>query len=333
MSHHEPSGPPQSDWGDASAVDPGDPILEPLRATYPGFDAWLEKVRAERRPVRILRDAAGTKALLIVKLEDAALKVCSLVVRPDSRNQGIGSGLVREALALARSLHLPRVWATAYAAPATLAAFAAAGLGPESALPDGELILARPIDRLGAVRLFHERMGQIVGEGFAWRDEELRRFLRHEELREVAEALREGDLKNVAGELTDVIYVVYGDAVACGFHLATPLAPVHLVPPAVPAPAVVEDLIAELERAGAGVDAVWAARADELTTLVAYGDLVEATDAAAAACGLDIAPFLAEIERANLEKEAVDGGKARKPAGWRPPRLAKILALETRASG
>jgi GNAT superfamily N-acetyltransferase len=318
-------------WTTTGELDPADPILAPLREVYPGFDVWLTKVIAERRPARILRDAAGgTRALLIAKPEPGALKICSLVVRPDLRNQGIGSGLVREALELARLLGLSRVWATAFAAPATLAAFAAAGLGPESALPSGELVLARPIDRLSAVRLFHERMGQIVGDGFAWRDEDLRRFLRHEELREVAEALRSGDIEAVAGELTDVIYVVYGDAVACGFGLPTPAAPTYLLPPAVPNETIVADLIATLERAAAAVDAVWAARADEATALTAYAGLVAAVDEAAAVCGLDIAPFLAEIERANLEKEAVAGGKARKPAGWRPPRLAKILAAEAR---
>ena len=315
-------------WQDASAIDPDEPLLAPLRAAYPGFDDWLTRVRAERRPVRIVRDEAGVRALLIAKLEPGALKVCSLIVRQDARDQGLGSALVREALALAKEHGRPRVWATAYPDPATLAAFAAAGLGAESRLPDGQLVLARPLDRLGAVRLFHLAFGQVVGDGFAWRDAELRHFLRDEELREAAEALRSGDPVAIAGELADVVYVTYGDAVACGFTLPTPPAPTDLGPIAPPADPDV--LIARLEAAGAAVRAAWDKDLDEARAIPRYLDLVAAADAAAAACGLDLAPMLAEIERANLLKEAVPGGKARKPAGWLPPRLAHVVAAEAR---
>lgn len=315
-------------WDMAAALDLADPICAPARTAYPGFDVWLAKARAERRPARILRDERGTQAFMIVKPEPSALKICSLAVRADARGQGIATELVRQAWRLAQALGLVRVWATAFPSPALLSAFAAAGLGAEAQLPNGELVLARPLDRLSAVRLFHVRMGQVIGDGFAWRDEALRRFLRHEELREVAEALRSGNLAAIAGELADVLYVVYGDAVACGFALSTPGDPHLRRLPAPPSPALAEALVEDIERAGLAVDAAWARRLDATAAKVLYGHLVAATDAAAAACGLDLAPIMAEIQRANLAKEAVTSGKARKPPGWRAPRLARVLAAE-----
>lgn len=321
---------PPDDWTSARDLDVGDPILGASRALCPGFDIWLAKAQAERRPALIVRDERGIRGLVIVKLESESMKLCSLTVRDDARNQGLGTALARAAVAYAKRHGIARTWATSHADPAALAALAAAGLGVEDRWTQAEFVVAYPLDRLGAVRLFHEAFEQTVASAFGWHDDALRHGLREEELREVAESLRAGDLVGSAGELADLAYVSYGDAVACGFHLATPPAPADLVSPRVPDD--VEALISRLEAACAAVRQVWR-MANQATTESAYVTLITTIEDVASACGIELAPVFAEIERANLLKEAVPGGKARKPAGWTPPRLAMIVDTQIESRG
>lgn len=54
-----------------------------------------------------------------------------------------------------------------------------------------------------------------------------RQRLLDEEISEVAEAVRSGDLAAIAHELADVVYVAYGTALAYGIDLDAVLAEVH----------------------------------------------------------------------------------------------------------
>lgn len=81
------------------------------------------------------------------------------------------------------------------------------------------------------VKEFHETYGvpaprdiepQIIAER-----EELRRKLITEEFKEVIEAFDAGDVENLAKELSDLIYVVYGTAIEFGIPLDDVLAEVH----------------------------------------------------------------------------------------------------------
>lgn len=64
---------------------------------------------------------------------------------------------------------------------------------------------------------------QLVSPGVAT----ARQRLLDEEVAEVAEAVRQGDLAAIAHELADVVYVVYGTALAYGVDLDAVLAEIH----------------------------------------------------------------------------------------------------------
>ncbi|WP_184543479.1 MazG nucleotide pyrophosphohydrolase domain-containing protein [Streptosporangium becharense] len=80
------------------------------------------------------------------------------------------------------------------------------------------------------VREFHERFGFPVADALTTPDEtlvRLRQRLLDEEVKEVTQAVEAGDLKNLAQELADVVYVVYGTALTYGIDLDAVLAEVH----------------------------------------------------------------------------------------------------------
>jgi predicted HAD superfamily Cof-like phosphohydrolase len=80
------------------------------------------------------------------------------------------------------------------------------------------------------VREFHETFGLAcadrpspVGSELA----EVRQRLLEEEVRELADAARQGRLDEIARELADVVYVAYGTAISYGIDLDAVLAEVH----------------------------------------------------------------------------------------------------------
>ncbi len=80
------------------------------------------------------------------------------------------------------------------------------------------------------VREFHERCDlpradepKLAAPGLA----ETRQHLLEEEVGELADAARAGDLAGIARELADVVYVAYGTAVTYGIDLDAVLAEVH----------------------------------------------------------------------------------------------------------
>ena len=80
------------------------------------------------------------------------------------------------------------------------------------------------------VRVFHERMGYTVSERPQVRDlaERLQRAeLMQEELDEYVEAVKAGDLPEMADALADLAYFVYGTAVVLGVDLAPIILATH----------------------------------------------------------------------------------------------------------
>lgn len=80
------------------------------------------------------------------------------------------------------------------------------------------------------VKEFHEAFRQPVGEGPQWLSEErmeLRWDLIHEEYLEVAQAIDNHDLVNLALECADLVYVVNGLMVECGIDLDEVISRVH----------------------------------------------------------------------------------------------------------
>ncbi len=81
--------------------------------------------------------------------------------------------------------------------------------------------------------------------------------------------------------------------------------------------------------------------AREFAEAVEAGDMIEMIDAlcdllyvtygAAVTLGVDLEPHFAEVHRSNMAKQGGPvrpDGKQLKPEGWRPPRLAEILARQ-----
>ena len=86
------------------------------------------------------------------------------------------------------------------------------------------------VDPFLAVMEFHKRYGvPILSEpGLPSADRiELRKNLMFEELEEICEALERGDILQVAKELADLAYVVYGAGLECGIDLRPAIREVH----------------------------------------------------------------------------------------------------------
>lgn len=79
--------------------------------------------------------------------------------------------------------------------------------------------MASKIDK---TKEFHKKIGDHIGESPSIPPEEVwkrRQAMLQEEVSEFFEAEDEGDLNHIAKELTDILYLVYGNAVAYGFPL------------------------------------------------------------------------------------------------------------------
>jgi len=79
------------------------------------------------------------------------------------------------------------------------------------------------------VREFHELFNQPIGKRprFVAKHALLRAALISEESAEVVTALSDGDIVEIAKELADVLYVVYGTAVTYGIDLDAVFTAVH----------------------------------------------------------------------------------------------------------
>src|SRR4051812_4699043 len=77
---------------------------------------------------------------------------------------------------------------------------------------------------------FHKKFGCTIGEApntLSESEQDLRLSLIEEELEELTEALIEGDLIGTADGLGDLLYVIYGCAIACGIDLEPVFAEIH----------------------------------------------------------------------------------------------------------
>lgn len=79
------------------------------------------------------------------------------------------------------------------------------------------------------VKTFHEVFGLSVGnfQKPALNDKELRCKLITEEYNEVLEAIESGDIAEIAKELSDLLYVIYGTGISFGIDLDISFALVH----------------------------------------------------------------------------------------------------------
>lgn len=69
------------------------------------------------------------------------------------------------------------------------------------------------------VQDFHQAMDQTIGDSPQIRDSELRANLIEEEAAETVEAIRRGDMVEAIDGMCDLLYVVYGTAVAFGVDI------------------------------------------------------------------------------------------------------------------
>jgi predicted HAD superfamily Cof-like phosphohydrolase len=170
-------------------------------------------------------------------------------------------------------------------------------------------------------------MGNVIGAEPGLRDQVLRKNLIEEERHEVIDAINHENLAHLAGELSDLLYVVYGSAVTFGLDLPDLTLKHKILPPAIRFPVVQKSRIS---RAVAGliiaIDSGDLARVEKnlLTTVMAVAR-VEAD------CGLDLVPFFAEVQRANMAKASGPvraDGKRLKPPDWVAPDLNGVLASQ-----
>jgi predicted HAD superfamily Cof-like phosphohydrolase/thiol-disulfide isomerase/thioredoxin len=174
---------------------------------------------------------------------------------------------------------------------------------------------------------FHAVMGNVIGAEPGLRDQQLRKNLIEEERHEVIDAINHENLAHLAGELSDLLYVVYGSAVTFGLKLPDLSLQHKILPPAIRFPEVQKSRIS---RAVAGliiaIDSGDLPRVEKnlMTTVMAVAR-VEAD------CGLDLAPFFAEVQRANMAKASGPvraDGKRLKPPDWQAPDLTGVLAAQ-----
>ena len=179
---------------------------------------------------------------------------------------------------------------------------------------------------------FHKVMNNVIGTEPGLRDQALRKNLIEEERHEVIDAIDHANLAHLAGELSDLLYVVYGSAVTFGLNLPDLSLKHKILPPAVRFPEVQKNRIS---RAVAGliiaIDSGDLARVEKnlMTTVMAVAR-VEAD------CGLDLGPFFAEVQRANMAKASGPvraDGKRLKPPDWQAPDLTGVLATQMAAAG
>ena len=195
---------------------------------------------------------------------------------------------------------------------------------------DDQLVTREPGDRQSAVRDFHVVFNSTIGSYTAVRDTKLRWRLIDKERAEVIEAIEEGDLGNLAGELSDLLYVIYGSAVAFGLSLPD----ISMQDQA--STMALREPVKQIGRINRSVERALVAIASEDVER-AYKTMFAVLVAIArveADCGLNLDGFFAEVHRANMEKLSggkTPDGKALKPAGWLKPDLAGVLAAQQAA--
>jgi len=203
---------------------------------------------------------------------------------------------------------------------------------PMTPEPPGSLILREPGLRQEAVRAFHAAFNNTIGATSAIRDAKLRWSLIDEERNEVITAIEHRDLADLGGEISDLLYVIYGSAVTFGLllpdiTLARRAPSIELRDPATQVSRVNRSVDRALRAIGS--EDIERARQALQAVLIALAH-VEAD------CGIDLTGFFAEVHRANMDKiggERRPDGKRLKPAGWRAPDLAGVLAAQIATVG
>jgi predicted HAD superfamily Cof-like phosphohydrolase/thiol-disulfide isomerase/thioredoxin len=196
---------------------------------------------------------------------------------------------------------------------------------------DDQLITREPGERQAAVRDFHVAFNSTIGSFTAVRDAKLRWRLIDEERAEVIEAIEEGDLAALGGELCDLLYAIYGSAVAFGLLMPDIAMADREGTPALREPDKQTGRInRSVDRAlvAIGSEDVERAHKAMFAVLVAAAR-VEAD------CGIDLDGFFAEVHRANMSKLGggmSPDGKAQKPVGWTKPDLEGVLAAQRTAA-
>jgi len=85
-----------------------------------------------------------------------------------------------------------------------------------------------PTSNIGKVKQFHKSFGLEIGDvENPKKDDGLRLSLITEEYKELVEAMELGDMVNIAKELTDLLYVVYGTGITMGINLDLTMELVH----------------------------------------------------------------------------------------------------------
>jgi predicted HAD superfamily Cof-like phosphohydrolase len=182
-------------------------------------------------------------------------------------------------------------------------------------------------DAQAQVRAFHAAMGVEAPTGPIPLDAypgELRRTLIAEEVEELARAFERADVHEAIDALCDILYVVYGAAVAMGECLGRDHPRQGVAPPG---EAILRGGdVRQVARRSAEFAEAWRRR-DRDAMLGALTSLVDDVHATAAHLGVDVRPFFDAVHAANMAKRGgpVRGdGKIQKPEGWRPPDIAGL---------
>jgi predicted HAD superfamily Cof-like phosphohydrolase len=189
------------------------------------------------------------------------------------------------------------------------------------------------VDYVKRVRDAHRALGHTVGDSIAIRDVELRLSLIKEEAHEVVVAIDNGDLANLGGELSDLIYVLAGSAVSFGLHdITIPPARAPHGPPRIRQASLCRSAI--MASVSEVIGAIEGSNLKAVEFSLARA--IRAAEAVAALEGLELGPFFMAVHTANLAKASGvrrADGKWGKPPGWLPADLAGTLAEQHRQRG
>lgn len=189
------------------------------------------------------------------------------------------------------------------------------------------------------VREFHLKFGCPVGDPDNPRidQHELRVSLVCEELDELEEAMRTGDVPGTADALADLLYVVLGTVVVFqgrwfdGANVFPDgMIDPFLIPPKRSLKVEIRNPSGILTKLGSEVDAFVGAVMDDNVCLACLHlqHLAVRVTRESRILGIDLGPVFEEVHRANMAK--VGGptradGKILKPEGWTPPDVAGVL--------
>jgi NTP pyrophosphatase (non-canonical NTP hydrolase) len=196
-----------------------------------------------------------------------------------------------------------------------------------------------------AARDFALKNGQLVGDerqprSLDQRTTLLRQRLLLEELGEVAQAVHEGNLVDIADGLCDLLYVTMGAAAAVGLALedSWPMMTARL-PAAAPEDGGQPAHLAQLAGVVVEIVAILNERFNEVWYRTRFAACVKHVAYVAYDFNIDLRRCYLEVHRSNLSKRlggASDGLKYGngnpKGAGYTPPDLAPILGLTAEGS-